>query len=48
MRESMRGVILRLAVFLVVCLLGVFGLYAVFGQMRFGEKAHTYRPRSPP
>ena len=42
MRESMRGVILRLAVFLVVCLLGVFGLYAVFGQMRFGEKAHTY------
>ena len=25
-----------------MCLLGVFGLYAVFGQMRFGEKAHTY------
>jgi phospholipid/cholesterol/gamma-HCH transport system substrate-binding protein len=33
----------RLAVFLVVCLLGVFGLFAVFGQMRFGEKAHSYR-----
>ena len=25
-----------------MCLLGVFGLYAVFGQLRFGEKAHTY------
>ena len=34
---------MRLAVFLVVCLLGVFGLYAVFGQLRFGEKAHTYK-----
>ena len=34
---------MRLAVFLAVCLLGVFGLYAVFGQLRFGEKAHTYR-----
>ncbi|MEW5808339.1 MAG: virulence factor Mce family protein [Actinomycetota bacterium] len=33
----------RLAVFLTVCLLGVFGLFAVFGQMRFGEKTHTYR-----
>ncbi|WP_374238416.1 virulence factor Mce family protein [Mycobacterium sp. PSTR-4-N] len=33
----------RLAVFLAVCLLGVFGLFAVFGQMRFGEKTHTYR-----
>jgi phospholipid/cholesterol/gamma-HCH transport system substrate-binding protein len=26
-----------------VCLLGVFGLFAVFGQMRFGEKSHDYR-----
>jgi phospholipid/cholesterol/gamma-HCH transport system substrate-binding protein len=43
MRESLRGVALRLAAFLAVCLLGVFGLYAVFGQLRFGEKAHTYR-----
>ncbi|BBX15257.1 mammalian cell entry protein [Mycolicibacterium duvalii] len=33
----------RLAVFLTVCLLGVFGLFAVFGQMRFGEKTHTYK-----
>ncbi len=42
MRDKMRGTIVRLAVFLTVCLLGVFGLYAVFGQMRFGEKAHSY------
>ena len=33
----------RLGVFLAVCLLGVFGLFAVFGQMRFGEKSHQYR-----
>jgi len=43
MRENLRSVIVRLAIFLVVCLLGVFGLYAVFGQLRFGEKTHTYR-----
>ena len=33
----------RLAVFLVACLVGVFGLFAVFGQMRFGEKTHSYK-----
>jgi phospholipid/cholesterol/gamma-HCH transport system substrate-binding protein len=43
MKENMRGTVVRLAVFLAVCLLGVFGLYAVFGQLRFGEKTHTYR-----
>lgn len=43
MKENLRGVFLRLVVFLAVCLLGVFGLYAVFGQLRFGEKAHTYQ-----
>jgi phospholipid/cholesterol/gamma-HCH transport system substrate-binding protein len=42
MKENLRGTAVRLAVFLAVCLLGVFGLYAVFGQLRFGEKAHTY------
>jgi phospholipid/cholesterol/gamma-HCH transport system substrate-binding protein len=42
MKENLRGVALRLAVFLGVCLLGVFGLYAVFGQLRFGEKTHSY------
>lgn len=43
MRENLRATAVRLAVFLAVCLLGVFGLYAVFGQLRFGEKAHTYQ-----
>jgi phospholipid/cholesterol/gamma-HCH transport system substrate-binding protein len=43
MKEKLPGVIVRLAVFLAVCLLGVFALYAVFGQLRFGEKAHTYK-----
>jgi phospholipid/cholesterol/gamma-HCH transport system substrate-binding protein len=43
MKENLRGVAVRLAVFLAVCLLGVFALYAVFGQMRFGEKAHSYK-----
>src|SRR5215208_3004712 len=42
MRESLVGAGLRLAVFLAVCLLGVFALYAVFGQLRFGEKASSY------
>src|SRR6476660_730180 len=32
----------RLAVFLVVCLLGVFGLFAVFGELRFGQETKTY------
>jgi phospholipid/cholesterol/gamma-HCH transport system substrate-binding protein len=43
MKENLRGTAVRLAVFLAVCLLGVFALYAVFGQLRFGEKAHTYK-----
>lgn len=43
MTANIRGDAVRLAVFLLVCLLGVFGLFAVFGQMRFGEKSHQYR-----
>jgi phospholipid/cholesterol/gamma-HCH transport system substrate-binding protein len=43
MKESLPGVAVRLAVFLAVCALGVFGLYAVFGQLRFGEKTHSYQ-----
>ena len=43
MTVNIRGDAVRLAVFLLVCLLGVFGLFAVFGQMRFGEKSHEYR-----
>jgi phospholipid/cholesterol/gamma-HCH transport system substrate-binding protein len=40
---NIRGDAVRLGVFLLVCLLGVFALFAVFGQMRFGEKSHEYR-----
>ncbi len=43
MTANIRADAVRLAVFLSVCLLGVFGLFAVFGQMRFGEKSHEYR-----
>ena len=42
MRSSWRSALVRLSIFLAVCLLGVFALYAVFGQLRFGEKANTY------
>ncbi len=43
MSVSIRRDATRLGVFLAVCLLGVFGLFAVFGQMRFGEKTQQYR-----
>jgi phospholipid/cholesterol/gamma-HCH transport system substrate-binding protein len=42
MSKAWRHALWRLGIFLVVCLLGVFALYAVFGQLRFGEKANTY------
>ncbi len=42
MGSNWRSALVRLGIFLAVCLLGVFALYAVFGQLRFGEKAHTY------
>lgn len=42
MRDNLGGAIWRLAVFLTVCLLGMFALFAVFGQLRF-EKANEYR-----
>jgi phospholipid/cholesterol/gamma-HCH transport system substrate-binding protein len=43
MSVSVRRDATRLGVFLAVCLLGVFGLFAVFGQMRFGEKSNSFR-----
>ena len=43
MTAKIRGDAVRLGVFLAVCLLGVFGLFAVFGQMRFGEDTNRYR-----
>ncbi|MGB3485668.1 MAG: MCE family protein [Mycobacterium sp.] len=42
MKDNLGGAIWRLGIFLVVCLLGMFSLFAVFGQMRF-EKEQTYR-----
>ena len=43
MTGNWRSAAVRLGIFLAVCLLGVFALYAVFGQLRFGEKANTYK-----
>ncbi|MGE2737158.1 virulence factor Mce family protein [Mycolicibacterium vaccae] len=43
MTADIRRDAVRLGAFLAVCLLGVFGLFAVFGQMRFGETVHQYR-----
>ncbi|MGE2719127.1 virulence factor Mce family protein [Mycolicibacterium celeriflavum] len=42
MNARVRRDALRLAAFLGVCVLGVFGLFAVFGQMRFGEATNSY------
>src|SRR6478735_10286117 len=42
MSGNWRHAVWRLGVFLGVCLLGVFALYAVFGQLRLGEKAKEY------
>lgn len=43
MKDHFAGAAWRLAIFLLVCLLGVFALFAVFAQLRFGEKANGYR-----
>lgn len=42
MKDNLGGAIWRLAVFMAVCLLGMFALFAVFGQLRF-EKTQDYR-----
>jgi phospholipid/cholesterol/gamma-HCH transport system substrate-binding protein len=41
MRETLRGLVVRLSIFLVVCLLTAFSLFAVFGQVRF-DAGQTY------
>jgi phospholipid/cholesterol/gamma-HCH transport system substrate-binding protein len=41
-KDNLGGAIWRLSIFVVVCLLGMFSLFAVFGQLRF-EKAQSYR-----
>jgi phospholipid/cholesterol/gamma-HCH transport system substrate-binding protein len=42
MRENLVGAIWRLAIYLVVCVLGAFALFAVFGQFRF-QSEKTFR-----
>lgn len=42
--ENLRGTLLRLSVFLSVCLLGTVALWAVFADLRFDE-GHTYFAR---
>ena len=42
MTTSWRSAAVRLGAFLAVCILGVFALYAVFGQLRFGHKSNSY------
>lgn len=42
MRESLRGPVVRLGIFLMVCLLTAFALFAVFGQVRFGDGKTYY------
>lgn len=41
MRRNLSGLLLRLAAFVTVCVLGAFGLIAIFAQLRF-EQARTY------
>lgn len=38
MKENLRGVLWRVAIFLVVCVMGIFAIVAVFGQLRFDDE----------
>ena len=41
MKDNLGGAVWRLAIFLVVCVFGIFSMYAVFGQLRFqSEKSY--------
>ena len=42
MRENLVGAMWRLAIYLVVCVMGAFALFAVFGQFRF-QSEKTYK-----
>jgi phospholipid/cholesterol/gamma-HCH transport system substrate-binding protein len=42
MRENLKGVVVRLGIFLTVCLLTAFLLVAVFGEVRFGDGKTYY------
>lgn len=42
MRESLAGILWRLSIFMVVCVLGIVGIIAVFGQLRY-QSEKTYK-----
>jgi phospholipid/cholesterol/gamma-HCH transport system substrate-binding protein len=42
MSNKLGGVIWRLAIFMIVCALGIFAMFAIFAQLRFGDE-QTYR-----
>ncbi len=41
MKDNLQGAVWRLVIFLVVCLFGIFSMYAIFGQLRF-QSERTY------
>ncbi len=41
MRQSLTGILWRLAIFILVCGMGIAGMFAVFGQLRF-QQEKTY------
>lgn len=41
MKDNLGGAIWRLAIFIAVCVLGIFGMFAVFSDLRF-ERENTY------
>ncbi|OYN76205.1 MCE family protein [Mycolicibacterium sphagni] len=42
MRDNLAGAVWRLAVFVVVCVVGIFAIFAIFAQLRFQDE-DTYR-----
>ena len=42
MKDNLGGAIWRLAIFMTVCVFGIFAIYAIFGQLRF-QSENTYR-----
>jgi phospholipid/cholesterol/gamma-HCH transport system substrate-binding protein len=41
-RGNLSGAVWRFGIFVLVCLLGMFAMFAIFGQLRFGDE-NTYR-----
>ncbi|MEE3062426.1 MAG: MCE family protein [Actinomycetota bacterium] len=42
MTDNLKGVVVRLAIFLTICALALFATVAVFAQLRFGQSNNTY------